>query len=232
MHCCTPSLAPSKDPTMTPTLTPTHQPTPKACDSHTTNDCDPATTICVSFSNTIEVLAADPLVDDSSYGSYSASGTDPLTAVAEYVCECKEGFVMSPNDWTKCVATVAPSPEPTQSPSGTPTVAPTLPPAAPPTSYPTKGVTEPPTIAPTNSPTFKPCPDGYSPVLEFYGKARQSTPGAANTDPLLITYNSPNGCQSTQDHPSSYGTRKYRAYGRTSCRLWPESYYVKAIACR
>ena len=39
----------------------------------------------------------------------------------------------------------------------------------------------------------KPCPNGYNPVLEFYGKARQSTPGAANTDPLLITYNSPNG---------------------------------------
>lgn len=33
----------------------------------------------------------------------------------------------------------------------------------------------------------KPCPDGFSPIIEFYGKA------ITGVDPILVTYNSPNG---------------------------------------
>lgn len=42
----------------------------------------------------------------------------------------------------------------------------------------------------------KPCPDGFNPVLEFYGKTTGSTVGgvaAVGVAPLLVTYNSPNG---------------------------------------
>ena len=53
--------------------------------------------------------------------------------------------------------------------------------------------------------------------MEFYGKARQSTPGAANTDPLLITYNSPNGWLTVRpniDNNGEDGTVSSGDYGK------------------
>eukprot|EP00614_Pseudopedinella_elastica_P027547 CAMPEP_0172644358 /NCGR_PEP_ID=MMETSP1068-20121228/239166_1 /TAXON_ID=35684 /ORGANISM="Pseudopedinella elastica, Strain CCMP716" /LENGTH=273 /DNA_ID=CAMNT_0013458551 /DNA_START=454 /DNA_END=1275 /DNA_ORIENTATION=- len=64
----------------------------------------------------------------------------------------------------------------------------------------------------------KPCPDGFNPVIEFYGKA------ISGVDPLLVTFNSPNGwllVRPNIDNNGEDGTISTGDYGKgDSCSFF------------